>query len=71
MVCTSALFGGGVHCWNISCFGHRLLQFLDCARPARLSARLAEGIVYDLSVIALERSGFRLYVYKPPIAVYR
>jgi len=40
-------------------------------RLARLSARLAEDVVYDLGVISLERSGFRQCVYKPPIAVYR
>jgi len=40
------------------------------ARPVRLSARPAEGVVYDL-VVTLERSGFRLRVYKPPISVYR
>jgi len=39
--------------------------------PVRLSARLAEGVVYDLDVITLECSGFGLCVYKPPITVYR
>lgn len=40
-------------------------------RPARLSARLADGVVYDLSGITLEPCGFRLCVYKPSSTAYR
>jgi len=49
-----------------------LLEYQCCrhwAQPTRLSAGLAEGVVYDLGAITLERSGFHLCVYKPPIAI--
>jgi len=52
-------------------FSSQSTCILFWARPVRFLAWLAEGVVYDLGVITLERSVFRLCVYKPPIAVYR
>jgi len=43
----------------------------DVRTVRRGDCRLAKGVVYDLGVITLERSGSRACVYKPPIAVYR
>ena len=71
IVCTGPHAEWCKNCWNMSALVPMSTCILFWARPARLSARLAEGVVYDLGVVTLEHSGFRLCVYKSPISVYQ